>query len=44
MGEDKATNMVGFRRRMTMDKREAKKAGFTMRVTVHCLVSKEGEI
>lgn len=36
--------MVGFGRRMTRDKREFKKAGFTMGAIVHCLVCNEGEI
>lgn len=38
------TNMVGFGRSITRDKREVKKAGFTMGAIVHCLVCKEGEI
>lgn len=33
--------MVGFGRRMNRDKREFKKAGFTMGAIVHC---NEGEI
>lgn len=44
MGEDKATTMVGSGRRITINKREVKKAAFNMDAIVHCLVNEEGEI